>query len=101
MVDDQDIKIAVLVREVAGLREQHRAHKQEITQSLHEISDNFSLSLREIRMDIKNIYEFINRSKGGIATLIFSASTLGGIVVAVVSWAQTISELALNGAVFY
>jgi len=31
MADEQDIKIAVLEREVLGLREQHKAHKEEIT----------------------------------------------------------------------
>ncbi len=86
MADEQDIKIAVLEREVAGLREQHRAHKQEITQSLREVAESCCESLKEIRNDIKNIYEFINRSRGGLAAMLMWASALGGVVVAVVSW---------------
>ena len=86
MADEQDVKIAVLEREVAGLREQHRAHKEEISQSLREVAVNFFDSIKEIRTDIKNIYEFINRSKGALAFLILCSSALGGIVVAVVSW---------------
>ncbi len=86
MADEQDIKIAVLEREVQGLREQHRAHKEEITQSLREVAESFHDNLKEIRNDIKNIFEFINRGKGGFAVILLLSSTLSGIVVAVVSW---------------
>ena len=36
--------------------------------------------------DIKDIYEFVNRSKGSLAALLLCASALGGVVVGVVSW---------------
>jgi Flp pilus assembly protein TadB len=87
MADEQDIKIAVLEREVQGLREQHRAHKEEISQALREVAENFYDSLKEIRNDIKNIFEFINRGKGGLAVMLLLASVLSGVVVAIVSWA--------------
>lgn len=86
MTESNDIKIAVLEHEVAGLREQHKAHKQEITRSLREIADGFAASLGEIRADIKSIYEFIHQSRGGAAMLLLCSSALGGVVVAVVSW---------------
>jgi hypothetical protein len=81
--NEQDIKIAVLEREVAGLREQQKAHKEEITKSLTDIGNNFKESVIEIRNDIKYIYEFVNRIKGSFTILILAASALGGIVVAI------------------
>ena len=87
MADAQDIKIAVLERELAGLREQHKEHKEEIKTALDKVAGVFFENLKEMRNDIRNIYEFINQSRGGIATLMLFASALGGVVVAVVSWA--------------
>ena len=87
MIDDQDIKIAVMQSQIEGLREQHKSHKEEITKSLSELADKVFQSINGIRDDIKDIYEFINRSRGSVATLLLSASALGGVVVAVVSWA--------------
>ena len=87
MADDQDIKIAVLERELAGLREQHKEHKEEIKQALDKVANVFFENLKEMRTDIRSIYDFINQSKGSIATLMLMASALGGVVVAVVSWA--------------
>lgn len=87
MPDEQDIKIAVMQSQIEGLREQHRSHKEEITRSLSELADKVFLSIGGIRADIKDIYEFINRSRGSVAALLLGASALGGVVVAVVSWA--------------
>jgi hypothetical protein len=89
MPDEQDIKIAILEKEVAGLRELYSVQREEIRQSLREVADEFFDSIKEIHSDIKSIYEFINQSKGGIAALMFSASAVGGVVVAVVSWGLT------------
>jgi hypothetical protein len=87
MADVQDVKIAVLERELAGLREQHKEHKEEIKTALDKVAGVFFDNLKEMRNDIRNIYEFINQSRGSIATLMLLASALGGVVVAVVSWA--------------
>jgi hypothetical protein len=89
MPDDQDIKIAVMQTQIEGLREQHKSHKEEITRSLCDLADKMYSSINGIRSDIKDIYEFINRSRGGIVVLLLCASALGGVVVAVVSWALT------------
>lgn len=86
MTDTQDVKIAVLERELAGLREQHREHKEEIKSALDKVAGAFFDNLKEMRNDIRNIYEFIHQSRGSIGTLMMLASTVGGIVVAVVSW---------------
>ncbi len=87
MSDEQDIKIAVMQSQIDGLREQHKSHKEDITRSLTELANKVSESINGIREDIKDIYEFINRSRGGIAALVLVSSALGGVVVAVVSWA--------------
>jgi len=89
MPNEQDIKIAVMQNQIEGLREQHKAHKEEITRSLSDLADKVFESINGIRTDIKDIYEFINRSKGSVAALLLCSSALGGIVVAVVSWALT------------
>lgn len=89
MPDDQDIKIAVMQTQIEGLREQHKSHKEEITRSLSDLADKVYNSINGIRSDIKDIYEFINRSRGSVAVLLLSASALGGVVVAVVSWTLT------------
>lgn len=73
--------------QIEGLREQHKSHKEEITKSLADLADKVFVAIGGIRNDIKDIYEFINRSRGSIAALMLCASALGGIVVAVVSWA--------------
>ena len=85
MADAQDVKIAVLERELAGLREQHKEHKEEIKTALDKVAGVFFDNLKEMRNDIRNIYEFINQSRGGIATIMLVASAVGGVVVAVVS----------------
>lgn len=82
-MDDQDVKIAVLENEVAGLREQHKAHKQEITHTLNSLRDSVSESIDGIREDIKKIYEFVNQSKGYYAAVLIIASIIGGSVVAI------------------
>jgi len=43
-------------------------------------------SIDGIRKDIKDIYEFINRSRGSIAALLLLASMLGEVVFALLSW---------------
>jgi hypothetical protein len=86
MIDDQDIKIAVMQTQIEGLREQHKSHKEEITRSLANLADKMFDSINGIRSDIKDIYEFVNRSKGSLAALLLCASALGGVVVAVTSW---------------
>jgi hypothetical protein len=86
MADEQDIKIAVMQSQIEGLREQHKAHKEEITRSLTDLADKMFNAINGIRADIKDIYEFINRSRGSIAALLLCSSALGGVVVAVVSW---------------
>lgn len=80
-MDEQDLKIAVMENEIKGLREQHKAHKDEITLSLNQVWG----VVKEIRTDIKNIFEFINRSRGGLYVAILAASVIGGVVVAFVS----------------
>ena len=87
--NEQDIKIAVMQSQLEGLREQHKALKEEITNSLSDLADKVFNSINGIREDIKDIYEFINRSKGGVAALLLGSSALGGVVVAVVSWSLT------------
>ena len=89
MPNPQDIKIAVMESQIEGLREQHKAHKEEITKSLTDLADKVFNSITGIRDDIKDIYEFINRSRGGVAALLLVSSCVGGTVVAVVSWALT------------
>ena len=86
MTDPYEVKIAVLERELEGLREQHKEHKEEIKQVIDKIAGVFYDNLKEMRTDIRNIYEFINRSRGGIAVIMLIGSALGGVVVAVVSW---------------
>lgn len=86
MPDSHFIKIAVLEREIAGLREQHKEHKEEIKAALERVTGAFYDNLKEMRNDIRSINEFINRSRGSMATLMLIGSALGGIVVAVVSW---------------
>lgn len=82
-MDEQDIKIAVMDNEIKGLREQHKAHKDELKASFDQVWN----VVKEIRTDIKSIFEFINQSRGSLYTIIIAASGLGGVVVAVVSWA--------------
>lgn len=49
-MDEQDVKIAVLEREVAGLREQHKEHKTEMVASLDKLTNAVlvPLSLSEL-----------------------------------------------------
>lgn len=75
--------------ELNGLREQHKSHREDISRSLEDLADKVFSSITGIHDDIKNIYEFINRSKGSLAALLLFASVLSGIVVAVVSWGLT------------
>lgn len=84
-MDEQDVKIAVLQSEVNGLREQHKAHKEEITKSLENFKEIVSESIQGIRDDIKEIYEFINQSKGYYAAILIASSVIGGAVVAIAS----------------
>lgn len=84
-MDEQDVKIAVLEKEVQGLREQHREHKIEITKSLDNFKEVVSESIQGIRDDIKEIYQFINTSKGYYAAVLLASSVIGGAVVAIAS----------------
>lgn len=84
-MDEQDVKIAVLENEVRGLREQHKEHKREITESLDSFKEIVSESIQGIRDDIKDIYQFINQSKGYLAAVVLGGSILGGAVVAIAS----------------
>ncbi|MEI6730596.1 MAG: hypothetical protein WCL30_04990 [Pseudomonadota bacterium] len=82
---EQQIKIAVLESEIRGLREQHKAHKDDITKSLSDLADKVFDAISGIRTEIKDIYAFINRSKGGIAALVLLASAIGGAVTAILT----------------
>lgn len=81
----QEVKIAVLENEIKGLREQHKAHKDDITKSLSDLAYKVFDSINGIRTDIKDIYSFINKSKGGIAALVLAASAIGGAVTAILT----------------
>jgi len=80
MRDERDVKIAVMQSQIEGLREQHKVHKEEITFALNNLADRVFDSINGIRTDIKDIYGFINHSRGMMAALLFCASTLGGLM---------------------
>ncbi len=82
-MDEQDVKIAVLEREVAGLREQHKEHKTEMVLALKELSTEFFESINALRVDIKYIYEFINKSKGYFFAMMIICSVIGGSIAAI------------------
>lgn len=88
-MDDTDVKmaiqIAVLENEVSGLREQHKNHKIETVQAIDKLTVAVFDAIDGIRLEIKNIYEFINKSKGWAAAVILLSSILGGTMVAVVT----------------
>jgi len=75
---DVEVRVAVLETRMDALE---KARKSD--------TDNLLEAVDGIRADIKDIYEFINKSKGSIASLILIASGVSGTVVAVVSWALT------------
>ena len=87
MNNSAETKIAVMQTQIEELRAQHREHKEEITKTLNDLANKVFSSINDIRDDIKDIYEFISR--GTAAALLMCASALGGVVVAVVSWALT------------
>lgn len=84
-MDEQDVKIAVLENEVRGLREQQKAHKEEITKAISDLAEKFFEQVGDISDDIKDIYQFINQSKGYLAAVVLGGSILGGAVVAIAS----------------
>lgn len=86
MSDDRDIKITVMQAQIEGLREQQKAHKEDITRSLNDLADKVFHSLNGIRDDMKDVYGFINRGRGSIAALLICSSALGGAVMTGVSW---------------
>ena len=86
MPEDHDVKIAVMQSQIESLREQQRLHKEEITKTLNHLADRVFESINGIRDDIKDIYEFINRSRGSFTTLLLFASAIGGFVFALFSW---------------
>ena len=63
MADAQDIKIAVLEREIAGLREQHKEHKQEIKTALDKVAGVFFDNLKEMRNDIVSKCRYVIHMK--------------------------------------
>jgi len=86
MRDERDVKIAVMQSQIEGLREQHTAHKEEITKSLSNLADRVFDSINGMRTDIKDIYEFINHSRGLIAALLISSSILSELIFVLFSW---------------
>ena len=82
-MDEQDVKIAVLENEVAGLREQHKAHKIETVASLDKLTDAVFDAIKALRDDVKNIYEFINKSKGYVLACMLLCSILAGLISAI------------------
>jgi hypothetical protein len=82
-MDEQDVKIAVLEREVAGLREQHKDHKTEMVNSLNKLTDAVFDAIKTLREDVKDIYEFINKSKGYVVAMMLVCSVVGGSVAAI------------------
>lgn len=83
-MDEQDVKIAVLEREVAGLREQHKEHKIEMVASLNKLTNAVFGAIKDLRSDVKIIYEFINKSKGYVLAMIFACSVLSGTLAAII-----------------
>lgn len=82
-MDEQDVRIAVLEHEVAGLREQHKEHKTEMVNSLDKLTDAVFDAIKSIRDDIKTIYEFINKSKGYVFAMMMLSSIVGGSIAAI------------------
>ena len=82
-MDERDVKIAVLEREVSGIREQHKEHKVEVMASIEKLSDNVFDAVEGLRGDVKEIFEFINKSKGSVIILVILCSVLGGTVSAI------------------
>lgn len=70
-----ETRMAVMENRLDTLEEEH-----------DRSNGNLLLAVEAIRKDIKEIFEFINRSKGGITALILAASVITGTVVSVVSW---------------
>ncbi len=83
--DDNAIKIAVMQNQIDGLREQHKAHKEEITKSMTDLGDKVFTVIDGIRGDIKDIYEFINKSRGAIAFLFIGSSAFGAVITALLT----------------
>ena len=83
-LDERDVKIAVMQNEIAGLREQHKAHKEEITVALSNLTEKVFESINGIRSDIKEIYAFINHSKGSIAAWFIAASAFGAVIFSLI-----------------
>ena len=51
---------------------------------MDKIEKSFSEQLREIRSDVKDILSWVNRSKGGLATILTLIAIVGGVVGALV-----------------
>jgi hypothetical protein len=75
MTEDQDIKIAVMQSQIESLREQHKQQ-----------SDKLFDSVNDIRKDIKDIYQFVNHSRGSAAVLLVFAGMFGALIVDVFAW---------------
>lgn len=73
-----ETRMAVIETKVDSLEAEHRRSNGALLEAVEAI-----------REDIKEIFEFINKSKGGIAALLLGASVITGTVVSVVSWFLT------------
>lgn len=83
--DTLETRVAVLETRIENLEENHNKLEE-----LHEKSNGALLqAVNSIRADLKEIYEFINKSKGSLAALLLAASGITGIIVAVVDWTLT------------
>lgn len=89
MTDLQEIKVAVLEREVFMLREQLEKHKGEDREMFKNIWTELRDGLDAVQKDLREIFAFINNSKGRDAIRMALASGTGGLIVAVVPWVLT------------
>lgn len=52
---------------------------------MDKIEESVSEQLKEIRQDVKDILTWVNRSKGGLATVLILMATVGGTIGALAS----------------
>lgn len=103
MADEQDVKIAVLDTKLEGLREQHKAQSDRITDMLKQqnvASDGkfdklfdyikpaieFAQQNKDMPGQVKVLWDFHQQNRGFLSATRLITAAVGGAVVAAADW---------------
>jgi hypothetical protein len=70
-----EIELAVLKSQVEGLREQHK----EQFNLLRNDAQGTKSDLRDVKDELKNIAEHLNKGRGALSAIILASSIIGGL----------------------